>query len=123
MLPLNRPRVVWQVISHKFMRPLVPLAMIGALVSNVWLALHPPRGRQNRWGALAPPVGAFLLGGQGLFYGLAWLGHRAEGREEAAKILYLPAFLVNSNLAALAGLFRHLSRQQSTRWERVRRRG
>ncbi len=38
------------------------------------------------------------------------------------KLLYLPTYLVNSNLAALLGLGRFLAGKQSTRWQRVPRR-
>ena len=34
---------------------------------------------------------------------------------------YLPAFLVNSNLAALLGLVRYLSRRQTVVWQKVKR--
>jgi hypothetical protein len=38
------------------------------------------------------------------------------------KILYLPAYLVHSNLAALFGLYRFLAGKQTTNWQRVPRR-
>jgi hypothetical protein len=57
------------------------------------------------------------------FYGLAWIGGRApKGEGKLGSLLYLPAFLVNSNLAALQGLYRYLTRQQTARWQRVNRR-
>ena len=37
------------------------------------------------------------------------------------KLLYLPTFLVNSNLAALSGLYLYLTGKQTHLWQRVRR--
>src|SRR5205085_101074 len=40
LMPWKKPVVCWQLVSHKFMRPLVPLWMIAALATNVALALQ-----------------------------------------------------------------------------------
>src|SRR6185295_8622753 len=102
----NQPWVVWQVISHKFLRPVVPIAMIGALLANLAAVLWPsPVSGLWGWFLLAPPVNWILLAGQLLFYGAAWLGGRIGKRRLMGKLLYLPTFLVNSNMAALVGLF------------------
>lgn len=121
LLPLNRPLVVWQIVSHKFLRPLVPLAMIGALLTNLVAVLKPARRQRSRV-HLSPPVGTIFLGLQLIFYSLAWLGNRLEAKEGLGKLLYLPTFLVNSNWAALIGLHRFLTRRQTTLWQRARRR-
>lgn len=112
LLPWQNPLVVWQVVSHKYLRPLVPLAMVAALGSNLWVVL---RGFNWLWG--------MALAKQLTFYLLALVGRRrqsAGGR--VGKLFYLPTFLVNSNWAALMGLWRFLSGGQSTRWQRVTRR-
>lgn len=116
LLPLRRPVIAWQVISHKFLRPLVPLAMAGALVTNV-IALLRPAGPSLP--QLAPPFSRLLLLAQIVFYGLAWLGGRLAHRN---KLLYLPTFLVHSNLAAVIGLIRFLTGRQTALWQRVPRR-
>ncbi len=108
-LPWDRPRVVWQVLSHKFTRPLVPVAMLGALAANLALAVE------------GPLMWRGLLGLQALFYVLAGLGERLKRWGPLGRLLYLPAFLVNSNLAALMGLARFLTRRQTSVWERARR--
>lgn len=118
-LPFNRPVVAWQVLSHKFLRPLVPLAMIGALACNLLAVLG--------WGAgqtplgLAAPWGSIMLAAQAAFYGLALAGARAARARGLARWLYVPAFLVSSNWAALAGLIRHLAGRQGVAWQRVPR--
>jgi cellulose synthase/poly-beta-1,6-N-acetylglucosamine synthase-like glycosyltransferase len=122
LVPLRRPLVAWQIISHKFLRPLVPLAMFGALLTNVIAVLFPSRRRDQRLQHLAPPVNWLLMLAQVLFYALAWVGNHTERGGTVGKLLYLPTFLVNSNLAAVIGLYRFLSRRQTTLWQRVRRR-
>jgi cellulose synthase/poly-beta-1,6-N-acetylglucosamine synthase-like glycosyltransferase len=122
LLPWNRPLVIWQVISHKFFRPLVPLAMIAALAANLLATFSPLASRGSSLLRLGAPWNRLLLLAQLAFYSAAWLGSRLEHRSKRSKILYLPTFLVNSNLAALKGLYLYLSKQQTTRWQRVERR-
>ncbi len=111
VMPWRRPVVCWQLVSHKFMRPLVPLWMIAALVSNIALVLT-HGGRP--W--------IELLVAQGAFYVVALLGRQTARHSTLAKALYLPTFLVNSNVAALHGLYRFTTGQQTTQWTRLRRR-
>ncbi len=111
LLPLRRPLLVWQMLSHKFMRPLVPFAMASALVANVLLAATPLRGYR------------LLLAGHLGFYGLAVLGTRVRSGTPVARALYLPTFLVRSNLAAVTGLYQYLTARETMHaWERVARR-
>jgi hypothetical protein len=102
---------VWQILSHKYLRPLVPFAMAAALVSNVVLAATSLRRYR------------LLLAGQLAFYGLAALGTRVRSGTLLARALYLPTFLVRSNLAAVAGLYRYLTARETMHiWQRVARR-
>jgi cellulose synthase/poly-beta-1,6-N-acetylglucosamine synthase-like glycosyltransferase len=112
ILPFRRPLLVWQIISHKFMRPLVPLFMIAALLTNLIIVIRTD----------SAAIYGFLMGLQVLFYGTAFLGSRIERKNRVNKLLYLPAFLVNSNMAALTGLRRFLTGRQSPLWKRVPRR-
>lgn len=121
-LPFNRPILIWQIVSHKFLRPLVPFFMIGALLFNL-LALLPPN--DNGFWLLGPPWGTIFLALQIIFYALASVGARlqkGEGQSRLTRALYLPAFLVNSNLAALKGFLRFLRGGQGHLWERIQRR-
>jgi poly-beta-1,6-N-acetyl-D-glucosamine synthase len=122
LLPWRNPLLVWQIISHKFMRPLVPFAMILALVTNL-LALMSLEGTSNVGIlALGWPYSLVLLSLQVLFYLSAWLGNRFKGKGFIGKILYVPTFLVNSNFSALRGLVSFLTGRQTTLWQRARRR-
>jgi len=122
LLPFDRPRLVWQVLSHKFFRPLVPFAMIGALLANVATLIWPPSAGNLDLIRLAPPFNWIFIVAQLLFYLLALVGQNLERKNTLARMLYLPTFLVNSNLAALFGLYGFLTGKQSSLWKRVPRR-
>lgn len=121
LIPLNKPIIAWQLISHKFLRPIVPFAMILALLANIYAVIIPPIVTNASWFNLGYPYSRLLLSLQGLFYGAAWLGNRSKQTGWFGKVLYLPTFLVNSNWAALIGFYRHLSGKQTALWERVQR--
>ena len=123
LLPLNRPLIVWQVLSHKFLRPLVPFFMLGAFISALAATIWPPQPGSMPMLHLAAPFNWIFLLAQVIFYFLAWMGRYFENSTTLGKLLYLPMFLVNSNLAAVRGLTQFLARKQSTQWQRARRRG
>lgn len=120
LLPLRQPLVVWQVVSHKFLRPLVPFAMAGAFVANVLALVFPSKWAAELW-TLTSPWGWLFLMAQCTFYGLAFVGGKIKRKGRLERLFYLPTFLVNSNLAAVIGLYRFMTRRQTTLWERVRR--
>ncbi len=122
LLPWKNPLLVWQIISHKFMRPLVPFAMIFAFMTNLLAFLWPPALLANRLLFLSPPYPLICLSLQCTFYFLAWIGHRLKGKGLIGKLLYIPTFLVDSNASALQGLLSFLSGGQTVLWERVSRR-
>ncbi len=121
-LPFRHPILVWQIVSHKFMRPLVPFFMIGAFLFNLLAVLLP---NDSGFWKLGQPFGLVFLGLQIVFYTLAFLGSHLQKRDgggKLARLLYLPAFLTNSNLAALKGFFRFLRGGEGHLWERIPRR-
>lgn len=123
ILPFRRPLLVWQIFSHKFLRPLVPFGMIGAALFSLLTVIFPPKS-QGLF-ILSKPYNLIFLGLQILFYALAWLGRNYGNRGDQNKLLrllYLPTFLTNSNWAALLGFFRFLRGGQSHLWERIARR-
>ncbi|NMC80402.1 MAG: glycosyltransferase family 2 protein [Chloroflexi bacterium] len=122
LLPRCNPVVWWQVISHKFLRPLVPFAMLGALLASLLTVLFPVEPGKKAFLRLAPPYNWISLILQALFYGLAVSGNRLEyTNSKAGKTLYMPTFLLNSNVAALQGCYRFFARQETPQWKRVRR--
>ena len=116
-IPWRRPVVAWMLVSHKLLRPLVPFGMIGAASAAVVAVLVPVESG-GAW-ALAGPWGWAAFGAQAAFYAVAAAGYRIEPL--LGRLAYVPRFLVDSNLAALKGLWRHLTGSQSAMWTRAAR--
>jgi len=115
-IPWRRPVVSWMLVSHKLLRPLVPFGMAGAAGAAA-AAVVMPQGNAGLIG-LGSPWAAMALGAQGLFYAIALGGRKLE---RFGKLTYVPRFLVDSNVAAVAGLWRHLRGSQSALWDRAQR--
>jgi biofilm PGA synthesis N-glycosyltransferase PgaC len=107
-LVLRRPRLAWQIASHKAARPLVPWALAALAASTAGLA---PRARWARWCGAA----------QAAFYVAAVAGWRNARRGRRSRWSYLPYYFCRMNLAALAGLRSFLASDRGGLWERVAR--
>ncbi|MEW5987481.1 MAG: glycosyltransferase family 2 protein [Chloroflexota bacterium] len=128
--PWNNPLALFQLISHKFMRLLLPFFMLSGLLGNLMVVGRRREGRgrnlQNQSPnppILAPrPAALYLtLVGQLLFYGLAlvgWLGERGGRRW---KLPALAWYITSSNLASVNGLRRYLAGRQTVLWTKVER--
>jgi len=114
LLPFNRPLVLWQIISHKYFRALLPFGFIGALTANILIVLFQVD---------SPSLFFFwtMLLLQISFYTAAVLGNLVKFRGFLGKLFYLPSYLVNSNVAILRGFYGYISKKQTNVWERVRR--
>lgn len=123
LLPWHHLLWVWQLFSHKYSRAFVPMMMIIAALSNLLAVLFPVQNAVHPFWQLAIPFERIFLAAQLIFYVLAWIGHTFKAGGFLGKLLYLPAFLVNSNLAILAGLYNFMTGKQSHIWQRVRRGG
>ncbi len=121
LFPWRRPLVLWQVISHKFLRPVVPFAMIAALLSNLAAVIWPVEAARLAFWGLAAPFNFIFLFLQLAFYLTAAAGAYLARRGPIARWMYLPVFFVNSNYAALLGFWRFLTGRQSVVWQRVSR--
>src|SRR5215216_1751337 len=123
LLPWRSPMLVWQIVSHKFMRPLVPLMMITAFIATVvtciWRVPPMPLG----WLYLAHPYNFVFLAAELLIGILAFFGGSLKDKGLLGKILYVPTFIVNSNLASIQGLYSFFTGKQTSLWRRARRRG
>jgi hypothetical protein len=111
------PRVVWQLVSHKVGRLMVPVAMV-ALLASSWRA---SAGRPGTTRAVA----RCLLVAQSLGYGVVLAAPRVAHRWPSPLRAMVRAlrYLVVSNVAVGAGLIRALRRRQSATWTRVAREG
>lgn len=117
-LPLNRPLVMWQVVSHKYLRLLLPVTMAGTLAGNALDVAA--RARTGR------PAGAAAaaLAGQVAFYGLgAVAGRLPRSLGPVRAVAVLARYLVRSNAASWHGLTQFLSsREDLALWTIVDRR-
>jgi cellulose synthase/poly-beta-1,6-N-acetylglucosamine synthase-like glycosyltransferase len=111
MLPglvLRRPRLAWQLASHKLSRPLVPGALFVLAASNAALATRHPWARALAAGHLA-------------FYAAATHGWRSEREGRRNRLTYLAYYFCRMNLATVRGPVSLLRGRQSAAWQRVRR--
>src|SRR6266498_1453201 len=123
LLPWRYPLLVWQIVSHKFMRPLVPLMMIAAFIATLAACIWQLPSMNLAWLYLASPYNIIFLIAELLICVLALFGSSLKDKGYLGKILYLPTFLVNSNLAAILGLYSFFTGKQTSLWRRARRRG
>lgn len=117
---LNAPSLElrFRLFSHKLLRPLTPVFMLIALVTNILIVLLGLFGDVT--GFLTPPLWFWVLAlfGQIGFYALAYMGYQAEKAGKPSKLLSVPYFFVSSNLAALVGLWRWLRNAQAVTWQK-----
>lgn len=125
-LSLRRPVVLWQIISHKFARPLVPIFMLIVLlfsVLSVVFTAQPSSSTMIDILALTSPFNWTVLFMQTAFYIIALTGNcfTKKPKGKLGKMMYVSTFLVNSNVAALLGLFNYLTGKQSVLWKKANR--
>lgn len=123
-LSFKRPLISWQIISHKFSRPLVPIAMILLFLLNISCLIWPYQSDSLLLAiiGLANPYNWVLFIAQLVFYSLALAGHfLGSPKSMPGKLIYLTTFLLNSNIAALLGLVKYLSGKQTALWKKVNR--
>jgi poly-beta-1,6-N-acetyl-D-glucosamine synthase len=64
-----------------------------------------------------------FLAGEFLILVLSFFGSSLKEMGFLGKLLYLPTFLVHSNMAAVYGLYSFFTGRQTALWKRARRRG
>ena len=101
--PLAHGWFAVQMISHKLMRWMVPLAMIAAFASNALLRDIAPYG--------------LFFDVQLVLYGLAFLGNLLPAQLGRLALFYIPAHFVAINAGALLGLLRFLSGRNYRIWQ------
>lgn len=116
LLPFHRPLLVWQIISHKYFRAFVPFAFVLLFLSNLFVLYL-----KDNFAASSFSWMLTFLYIQIAFYLMAAIGSLLKLNGLAGKLLYIPVFLVNSNLATLMGFYNFISNKQLHIWNRVRR--
>lgn len=121
LLPFRRPILLWQIVSHKYFRAILPFGFIGALVANFLAVIFPIANGTSSFFALSYPFGVIVLILQLFFYIAALLGSKKKFGGLFGKILYIPTYLVNSNIAVLRGIYGYITKKQTNIWDRVQR--
>jgi len=121
LLPWRHPVWIWQIISHKYFRLFLPFGYLGALFTNLLLVIWPQGNNANLLSTLSYPFNWLFMILQFIFYALALVGSLVSVGGVMGKLLYVPTFLVNSNVSALQGFWGFVTKRQSHLWSRVRR--
>jgi cellulose synthase/poly-beta-1,6-N-acetylglucosamine synthase-like glycosyltransferase len=95
----------FQLVSHKLLRWLVPLWMIGIFIITLFIC--------------ESPSGRLLMAFQVLFYGAALLGYLQEraGSSRSAPLVRIPFYFCMMNLAALWGLVKFTAGRTQPKWQ------
>ena len=109
--PWRRPLVVFELISHKFLRLLAPFFLVAAFALNAILLL---RGGAPSvvWACFAIQAGVYMLALAGTAQ-----GHEAQGNPAAR----VAAYFVAGNVATGLGLFTYVTGRATPLWARARR--
>lgn len=112
--PLRSGFYAIQLLSHKVLRYLAPMFLIGAWISSVKLA------RNSHWYLSVSWL-------QNAFYALAALGFwkarqgdKAKPKSKIERIATLPFYFVLTNYASLLAIFQWLRGERYARWEPIR---
>ncbi|MEJ2757546.1 MAG: glycosyltransferase family 2 protein, partial [Anaerolineales bacterium] len=113
--PSIPPLIRLEVVSHKFMRLLIPFFMILVFLSNFILAFYQSKN------LISNIFYNLLFIGQILFYFLALFGWATNQMGKKVKILQLPYYLVATNYASMLGLYWFLTGQRTVLWYQAKR--
>ncbi len=111
--PWRYPLTLFQLVSHKFLRLLLPFFMIGAFAANLLLLLL--GRRRAHW------LMKLTFTGQMLVYLLALLGALLPGNGRWRKLPAIAHYIVHGNLTSLHGLARYLTGKQTVLWAKAKR--
>jgi biofilm PGA synthesis N-glycosyltransferase PgaC len=109
--PFSYPVLSFQYISHRVLRwTITPFLMILALILNTVIVARP-----GHW------IYQVMLLGQLLFYTAAFAGWMLEKRKVKVKALFVPYYFCVMNYAVIAGIGRYIAGNQSSVWEKSKR--
>lgn len=105
------PKVLFELLSHKFLRLMLPFFMIGAFLTNGLVILLPDSSL----------LLVFTFIAQVLFYTFAIIGKLDILSGKAGKLAKVAFFLVNGNIAAIDGFIYFMRGKQSVLWQKAER--
>ncbi len=100
-------RLVWQFVSHKVLRLLVPYALLALLISNMVLVLQ-----GASWFYIVALVAQII------FYAAAIYGPKLAFLRDS-KLVSVAGVFVELNGAAVQGLWRYLFNSSDSKWEKT----
>jgi cellulose synthase/poly-beta-1,6-N-acetylglucosamine synthase-like glycosyltransferase len=106
LLPWTQPRHWLALVSHKVLRWFIPVFLLLALLTSLFL-----------WRL---PLYRFVFILQIAFYGLATAGWMRESQRSTPRVLYLPYYFCLVNLASLLGIGKFLRGSLSPTWQTIR---
>ncbi|NVK84610.1 MAG: glycosyltransferase family 2 protein [Cytophagia bacterium] len=102
-------KLTFQYISHRVLRwTLMPLALIGAFVSIIFLA-----GKGWLYDS--------LMAGELLFALLAFAGYRLRNGETKIKVLFIPYYFLYMHYCVVLGWIKYFRGKQQVTWEKSKR--
>lgn len=107
----RNPLVLFMQFSHKFLRLMLPILMLSALLFSFLAVVFFSAGL---WLSLA-------LLAQLCVYALALVGYFAEKAGRKLPLVRVFYYIVSGNWASILGLVRYVTGRQSVAWERVQR--
>ncbi len=111
--PWHAPELLWFWFSHKVLRVLSPLLMLGALVGTLAVLVTQGGDSAAFWWVLAA--------GQAVFYALAWAGQTGNASHgPLGRLTRLAALFLQVNWGASEGLVRFLLGRQTGLWQKTR---
>ncbi len=111
--PWHAPELLWFWFSHKVLRVLSPLLMLGALVGTLAVLVTQGGDSAAFWWVLAA--------GQAAFYTLAWAGQTGNASQgHLGRLTRLAALFLQVNWGASEGLVRFLLGRQTGLWQKTR---
>ncbi len=120
LLPFDRPLLVWQIVSHKYFRAFLPFGFVTLFLTNLVIVAFSTH-QDLSLHVLSYSFMVMSLSAQLIFYFSAMVGNVFNVKGRMGGFLYLPVFLVNSNMAALLGFYNFITNKRSPIWKRVRR--
>jgi cellulose synthase/poly-beta-1,6-N-acetylglucosamine synthase-like glycosyltransferase len=117
-LSAPNPGITFRLFSHKLLRPLSPMLMLGMLIANVVAVFASEPGYGFSLIPLSNTIAILLLAGQIAFYLMAFVGWFAERAGKHNRILNVVYFFVSSQFSALVGFWRWLRGTQRVTWQK-----
>lgn len=112
--PFFKPVLTFQYISHKVFRWTInPISMLLLIPINILLAI--------KYELFSLNIYSIFLCLQTALYLIGFVGFIFEHKKIRFKIIFIPYYLIMTNISQIRGIFRYFAGKQSVNWERAKR--